>query len=104
MRPRFTRNVRDGILFFAGLAGAGYETIFQQVDRPELLVLFAGMMGLPAFLRGDERYNPPPPPWWQQPPPPPPPVPPKSPPTPPETPATKPTRRHRLPTRRIDDQ
>lgn len=43
------------MLFFAGLAGAAYETVTQRTDRPQLLVLFAAMMGLPAMLRGDER-------------------------------------------------
>jgi hypothetical protein len=45
---------RDGILFFAGLLGAVHETLFANADRPALLVLFGGMMGLPAFLRADE--------------------------------------------------
>lgn len=29
--------------------------LFTSLDRPALLVLFAAMMGLPAFLRSDER-------------------------------------------------
>jgi len=49
-----SRRVRDTILFLAGLAGIGYETVFQKVDRPELLVLFAGMVGLPIFFRSDD--------------------------------------------------
>lgn len=32
-----------------------YETLFTNVDRPTLLLLFAAMMGLPAFLRSDEK-------------------------------------------------
>lgn len=43
--------IRDVILFFAGLAGIAYETIVEHVDRPQLLLLFAAMVGLPAFLR-----------------------------------------------------
>jgi hypothetical protein len=48
-------DVRDAILFFAGLTGVAYETIAVQVDRPTLLFLFGAMMGLPLFLRADER-------------------------------------------------
>ncbi len=66
---------RDTVLFLAGLS----LTIFEATARsgPErwgLLVLYAGMMGLPLVLRGDERAAPSPPP----PLPPPPPVPPAS--------------------------
>lgn len=49
------RLTRDGVLFAAGLAGVLHETLATNVDRPTLLVLFAGMMGLPAFLRRDEH-------------------------------------------------
>lgn len=47
--------IRDITLFTAGLAGVAYETLGSKVDRPTLLLLFAAMMGLPAFLRSDER-------------------------------------------------
>lgn len=46
---------RDTILFAVGLAGIAYETLAQGGERPTLLLLFAGMVGLPAFLKGDER-------------------------------------------------
>jgi hypothetical protein len=46
--------IRDILLFFGGLAGVTYETVSSQIDRPTLLLLFAAMMGLPAFLRSDE--------------------------------------------------
>lgn len=45
---------RDTVLFVAGLLGVGHETLLQDAERPALLVLFGGMMGLPAFLRADE--------------------------------------------------
>lgn len=45
---------RDTILFTAGLLGVLHETLFAATERPTLLILFAGMMGLPAFLRRDE--------------------------------------------------
>jgi hypothetical protein len=38
------------VLFLAGLGGVIHETVFSNLDRPSLLVLFAAMMGLPAFL------------------------------------------------------
>lgn len=47
--------VRDIALFLFGLAGVTYETVFTQVDRPTLLLLFAACMGLPAFLRSDDK-------------------------------------------------
>ena len=46
---------RDIILFFGGLAGIVNETMRQGTERPTLLLLFAAMAGLPAFLRSDER-------------------------------------------------
>ncbi len=41
---------RGSVLFLAGLAGVFHETVWQEADRPTLLLLFAAMMGLPAFL------------------------------------------------------
>lgn len=49
------RNVRDGLIFTVGIGGIIYETVGSQVDRPTLLLLFAAMIGLPAFLRADDR-------------------------------------------------
>jgi len=31
------------------------EAVFENADRPYLLMIFAGMMGLPVFLRRDEK-------------------------------------------------
>lgn len=45
----------------AGLAGIGHETILAKADRPSLLFVFAAMVGLPAFLRSDEKGPGPPP-------------------------------------------
>lgn len=63
-RPRRRRRTwslprasRDTVLFAGGLAGVFHETVIGQQERPALLVLFAGMMGLPAFLRYDEARN-----------------------------------------------
>ncbi len=45
---------RDTVLFAVGLLGVLHETLVATAERPTLLILFAGMMGLPAFLRADE--------------------------------------------------
>jgi hypothetical protein len=47
--------LRDIVLFFGGLAGVFHETVIATAERPTLLILFAAMMGLPAFLRHDEK-------------------------------------------------
>lgn len=52
------KNVRDVVLFFSGLAGVFYETVISVSERPTLLLMFAAMMGLPAFLRTDEKPPP----------------------------------------------
>jgi hypothetical protein len=49
------RWTRDRAIFLTGLAGVIYETLFNEAERPALLVLFASMLGLPAFLRRDEK-------------------------------------------------
>ena len=46
--------LRDVVLFFGGLGGVIHETAFTKAERPTLLILFAAMMGLPAFLRPNE--------------------------------------------------
>lgn len=60
--------IRDIILFLGGMGGVVHETILTGSERPTLLILFAAMMGLPAFLRADEKKDPPPPYWPQYPP------------------------------------
>lgn len=37
--------------------GVGHETIVATSERPTLLILFAAMMGLPAFLRQDQQQD-----------------------------------------------
>lgn len=49
------QNSRDILLFIAGLGGVFHETVLSNAERPTLLILFAAMMGLPAFLRSDEK-------------------------------------------------
>lgn len=52
---RTYRVARDTVLFSAGLIGIAHETFINHGERPSLLVLFAGMIGLPVFLRADEK-------------------------------------------------
>ncbi len=51
---RLWPHLRDAMLFFGGLMGVAYETLGEGAERPTLLLLFAAMMGLPAFLRSGE--------------------------------------------------
>lgn len=44
--------VRNLALFCGGLLGVLHETLVAERERPTLLLLFAAMMGLPAFLGG----------------------------------------------------
>lgn len=55
MKPPTFVQLRTTVLFFGGLVGVAYETIVSQADRPTLLILFAAMMGLPLFLKADEK-------------------------------------------------
>lgn len=43
-------DLRDAVLFFVGLVLTVHEAFFVSTDRPDLLVLYAGMMGLPVVL------------------------------------------------------
>lgn len=43
--PR-ARRIRENIRFAAGLAGLAFEMIVEHSDRPVLLAIFAGMIGL----------------------------------------------------------
>lgn len=46
----FSDLARNLILLIGGLLGVAHETLLEHGERPTLLILFAGMMGLPAFL------------------------------------------------------
>lgn len=50
----WSKITRDVILFTAGLGLTVNESLRVGPERPSLLVLFAGMMGLPAVMRFDE--------------------------------------------------
>lgn len=59
LRPPTFVQFRTGVLFLGGLAGVAYETLVNQSDRPTLLIMFGAMMGLPLFLKSDEKHPPP---------------------------------------------
>ena len=46
---------RDTVLFVVGLLGLAHETLVNDADRPTLLLLFAAMIGLPAFIGKDAK-------------------------------------------------
>jgi hypothetical protein len=48
--------IRDVGLFVGGVLGVAHETLLTKTDRPTLLILFAAMMGLPAFLRPNDEH------------------------------------------------
>lgn len=58
-RPRRRRRSgllsRDRILFTSGLLLTMNEALLRTGERPTLLFLFAGMMGLPVVLRADDK-------------------------------------------------
>lgn len=45
------------VLRYGGLAGVVYETVGEQLDRPVLLGVFAGMMGLREVIAAQRRRN-----------------------------------------------
>ncbi len=49
--------LRDVFLFILGTIGVLHETIIATAPRETLLLLFGGALGLPAFLRADEKRN-----------------------------------------------
>lgn len=57
---RWPKVTRDTSLFVAGLILTVNEALRTHGERPYLLMIFAGMMGLPVFLRRDEKTPPPP--------------------------------------------
>jgi Na+-transporting methylmalonyl-CoA/oxaloacetate decarboxylase gamma subunit len=57
MKQRFYRALnRNTFMFVAGLLGVAHETLLQHAERPTLLILFAAMMGMPAFLTSTEVF------------------------------------------------
>ena len=56
-RRKVRRITRDGALFIGGLAGLAWETTQHDAERPFLLMVFAGMIGLPAFIPKNESSD-----------------------------------------------
>lgn len=53
-RRRLPRITRDALLFGVGLMLTIHEAVLRNSEpRPSLLVLYAGMMGLPAVFQAD---------------------------------------------------
>lgn len=53
--PKWVRIPRDTVLLLAGVGLTINEAVFRDgPERPAMLMLFAGMMGLPVFLHSDE--------------------------------------------------
>ena len=54
---RKIRITRDSAIFVSGLAILFHETVLSEApsERPQLLIIAAMMIGLPAFLRKDEN-------------------------------------------------
>ena len=53
----WSTKTRDFVLFVGGFLGVIYETVVEQVDRPALLAVFGGMLGLPVFLARDPKKD-----------------------------------------------
>lgn len=59
MKPPPAKFVRDTVLFVIGLLGVAHETLLAHAERPTLLLLFAAMIGLPAFIGNPKDDDPP---------------------------------------------
>lgn len=55
MKTPTVKIARDTVLFVVGLLGVAHETLVANAERPTLLLLFAAMIGLPAFIGKDEK-------------------------------------------------
>lgn len=55
--PSVIKVLRDIVLLVVGVWGIVHETITPKPD-PQLIILFGTMVGLPAFIRADERSKP----------------------------------------------
>lgn len=43
--------IRDVLMFATGVAGVIHETLVAKGERPNLLILFGALMGVPLFTR-----------------------------------------------------
>lgn len=55
--PSGFRSVRDVLTFGLGAAGIGYEVLGEGPERPTLLIVFAGLLGLPLVFREQDKAH-----------------------------------------------
>lgn len=58
LQARALKVGRTTVLLVVGLLGVAHETLVSNGERPTLLLLFAAMIGLPAFINQDEKKQP----------------------------------------------
>lgn len=46
---------RSRLIFVGGFGGFLYELFIDKLERPSLLILLGGMMGLPAFFKEQDE-------------------------------------------------
>jgi hypothetical protein len=51
--------MRDVFTASLGTAGIVHETVFAETERPTLLIIFAGLLGLPLVFREADKGAPP---------------------------------------------
>jgi hypothetical protein len=54
--PSF-KSIQPVVLFVVGIIAFGWQVIAEQTDRPYLLALIAGMIGLPFVILADKARN-----------------------------------------------
>lgn len=52
--PEILKKVQPVIIFLAGLFAFGWQVFAEDVDRPYLLAVIAGMLGLPFVILADK--------------------------------------------------
>lgn len=55
--PSGFRSVRDLLTFLLGAAGIAYEVLGEGPERPTLLIVFAGLLGLPLVFREQDKAH-----------------------------------------------
>jgi hypothetical protein len=58
--PSGFRSIRDILTAVLGAAGIVHESLLSSQERPTLLIIYAGLLGLPLVLRESERDDKPP--------------------------------------------
>ena len=55
--PDILKKVQPVVIFLAGLLAFGWQVFAEDVDRPYLLAVIAGMLGLPFVILADKARN-----------------------------------------------